>query len=74
VPTSTSTSAPTTATSPGPPSTAPPSAGAQSLKASPAGAAQTGGGSYLPLLVTGAIVIALATVAAFRWRRRPPLP
>ncbi len=58
----------------GPSITAVPGHHAQSLNATTTVLPEKNGNSLVPLLVTGAIVAALAVVAALLWRRRPRLP
>jgi hypothetical protein len=47
---------------------------AKALGASPSKARQGGSDNAAPLVITGAILVALAGVATFRWRRRPRTP
>jgi hypothetical protein len=55
----------------GPPTTAVPERHARPLNVSTTSVQERQGTSFIPLLVTGAIVAALIVVAALRWRKRP---
>jgi hypothetical protein len=47
---------------------------AKALGTSPSKAHQGGSDNATPLVITGAILVALASVTTFRWRRRPRMP